>query len=121
MSVTTPEGAVKKKIKRVLDKYRNVIYVYMPVPGGFGKSSLDYLGCFYGKFFAIEAKRPGGKPTPRQWTMIAAIEAAGGKVFVIDGEDELAIFGQWLERVDAAGGDQAAQGVATKTTRQAVA
>lgn len=62
------------------------MYYFMPVQGGFGASTLDYLGCYLGHFFAIETKKPGAKPTDRQNQIIASIERAGGKVFVIDGE-----------------------------------
>ena len=110
MSATTPEGKIKRKIKGVLDNYRNVsnIYTYMPVPGGFGAPSLDYLGCVNGMFFAIEAKRPGGKPTLRQLGTIQMLQAAGAAVFVISDDESLRVFERWLERASAAGGDQAA-------------
>jgi penicillin-binding protein-related factor A (putative recombinase) len=38
----------------------------MPVPSGYGESTLDYIGCYKARFFAIETKKPGGKLTPRQ-------------------------------------------------------
>lgn len=57
----------------------------MPVPYGYGPTTLDYLGCIRGKFFAIEAKAPGKKPTPLQINTIERIRAAGGRTFVIDG------------------------------------
>ena len=53
------------------------------MPSGFGKSGLDYTICFYGKFIAIETKKPGGKPTPRQELRIKEIQAAGGITFVV--------------------------------------
>ena len=80
----TPEGRVKAKVKRVLGKPG--IYHHMPVQNGMGKPSLDFIGCAYGNFFAIETKAPGKKPTERQEITIAEIRAAGGKVFVIDGD-----------------------------------
>jgi len=80
----TPEGKTKKKITEVLKAHG--AYYEMPVPTGFGKSGLDYTGCHKKRFFSIEAKAPGKKPTPRQELTIKAIENAGGKVFVIDGD-----------------------------------
>lgn len=85
----TPEGKVKKAVTKVLVEHlstRGGIYWFMPVPGGYGQSSLDYLGCANGRFFAIETKAPGKKPTPRQETMMDRIRAGGGRVFVIDGD-----------------------------------
>lgn len=81
----TPEGKVKRAIRKVLDKYKSA-YVFMSVPSGYGKSTLDYLICCHGRFIAIEAKAPGKKPTPRQKKIIGEIERAGGDVLVIDTE-----------------------------------
>lgn len=81
----TPEGRVKRAIKKVLDQHKT-LYSFMPVPSGFGKSSLDYVLCVGGVFVAIEAKAPGKKLTPRQKTIKGQIERAGGTVFVIDNE-----------------------------------
>jgi hypothetical protein len=82
---TTPEGKVKKKVSDLL-KATPGVYYYMPVPGGFGAATLDYVGCYLGRFFGIETKAPGQKPTARQLQTIAAMERAGGKIFVIDGD-----------------------------------
>lgn len=98
----TPEGKVKKKIKFILDNYKNNnIYVYMPVPGGFGSPTLDYLGFINGRGFAIEAKRPGGKPTARQEVVIEQIRSSGAKVFVIDGD--VTELDRWLTTVVGVG------------------
>lgn len=96
--MSTPESKVKAKIKKVLDKHKSSIYVFMPVPGGFGKSTLDYLGFFYGLGFAIEAKAPSKQPTPRQDGTIENIQAARARVFVIDGDT--AELEQWLREVE---------------------
>jgi penicillin-binding protein-related factor A (putative recombinase) len=60
----------------------------MPVQGGYGQSTLDYIGCHNGRFFSIETKAPGKKPTDRQNMIIDQMNAAGGKTFVIDGDLE---------------------------------
>jgi len=79
----TPEGYVKKAVKAELDVYPDH-YREMPVPGGFGKSGLDFTICFFGFFLAIETKKPKGTPTPRQEERIREIAAAGGFTLVID-------------------------------------
>ena len=94
----TPEGKIKFKIKKVLDKYESSIYSYMPVPGGYGKQTVDYLGCFHGRFFAIEAKRPGKDPTTKQAQVLADVMIAGGMTFVINDDESLARFERWLEQ-----------------------
>lgn len=58
----------------------------MPVPSGFGESTLDYIGCYRGKYFAVETKAPGKKPTDRQNMIIDRMRKAGGAVFIIDGD-----------------------------------
>lgn len=82
---TTPEGKVKKKVSDYL-KSVSGLYYFMPVPSGYGESTLDYIGCYRGRFFAIETKKPNGKPTSRQLQIISAMQRAGGDVFVIDGD-----------------------------------
>jgi hypothetical protein len=94
----TPEGKVKASVNRLLSRYKS-LYRFMPVPGGFGASSLDYLICAKGQFVAIETKAPGKKPTDRQKLVIGQIRRAGGTVFVIDGENgELEQLEEFLER-----------------------
>ena len=80
----TPEGEVKKTVSKLLKSYPNVFYD-MPVPSGYGKSTIDYFGCAGGLFFAIEAKAEGKEPTARQWRILETIVDAGGKIFAIDG------------------------------------
>lgn len=92
---STPEGKVKKKIKKVLDSYPGVYYE-MPVPSGYGKSGLDYQGCFYGQYFAIEAKAPGKEPTPLQQETIRSIKEAGGTAFVISDDKGVQLLDMWL-------------------------
>ena len=91
----TPEGRVKERVKNVLRKFR--AYYHMPVQNGLGAPSLDFIGCFHGRYFAIETKAPGGKPTPRQENTLREIERAGGKVFVLDGIT--AALGDWMKEV----------------------
>lgn len=79
----TPEGKIKAAVSKAIARFHGV-YTFMPVPSGYGISSLDYLLCVNGKFIAIETKAPGKKPTPRQRDTIAKIRAAGGLALVID-------------------------------------
>jgi len=92
--MATPEGKVKARISRLLSAQSN-IYWFMPVQNGMGKATLDYVGWHHGLPFAIEAKAPGKAPTLRQEHTIGQMVAAGGRVFVIDGDtDELE---EWLK------------------------
>ncbi len=95
----TPEGKVKAKVSKIIAKYIPDVYKFMPVPSGYGPSSLDYILCVEGKFVAIETKAPGKSLTPRQLVTVREITKAGGLVFVIDGNgnqyEMLEKFFQW--------------------------
>ena len=93
---STPEGRVKRQVTDYL-KSQSGLYYFMPVPSGYGESTLDYIGCYRGLLFAIETKAPGKHPTNRQKQIISAIERAGGAVFVIDGD--ITALKQWVESV----------------------
>ncbi len=83
----TPEGRIKDAVKRLLKKYD--CYWHCPVQNGMGRPALDFMHVTCsGYVCAIETKAPGKKPTPRQLQTIAEIEAAGGTVFVTDGNLE---------------------------------
>ena len=95
---TTPEGKVKQKVREVLARYKGV-YLYMPVPTGFGKTTLDFLGCYNRLFFAIETKKKDGVLTEKQKITIKELMRAGAMVFLIKGVDDPE-FGRlifWLE------------------------
>lgn len=82
--MTTPEGKVKAKVRELLRGYTGM-FSYWPVPMGFGRTTVDVLGCYRGRFFAIETKAEGKKPTLNQSIEIGLVELAMGKVFVISG------------------------------------
>jgi hypothetical protein len=99
---TTPEGKVKAKLRKLLKNYPDA-YAYWPVPTGFGKTTLDVLGCYRGRFFEIETKAPGKKPTLRQQFELESIGRAMGKTFVITGTDSPVFdeLRQWLDELTA--------------------
>lgn len=82
----TPEAKVKK---RVVDQLKTLgAYYFYPVTGGYGTGGVpDIVGCYKGKFFAIECKAGKNKPTPLQEKNIAAIAAQGGAVWVVNEEN----------------------------------
>lgn len=94
----TPEGKVKSNIKKLLDIYKPRLYYFMPVPSGYGVSTLDFIGALNGQFFAIEAKAPGKRPTQRQDGVIADVIASGAWAFVVEGEIGMPELEAWLER-----------------------
>lgn len=96
----TPEGKVKATVKTLLNTYEG-LYQFWPVPTGYGKATLDVLCSHRGTFFAIETKRPGGKPTPRQLLSIREIEASGAQAFVVDGPERLSQLKDFLDALSA--------------------
>ena len=78
----TPEAKVKAKVKRILAELG--AYYAMPVTGGYGNSGVpDFLVCLRGRFYAIECKANGGKPTALQEKHLADIRGAGGVSLII--------------------------------------
>jgi hypothetical protein len=101
----TPEGRVKARITDILNEHPG-LYQLMVVPSGYGKTTLDYICCFRGLFFSIEAKRLDEEPTGRQKTIIRDMCKAQGVVFVIDGEWGYLKLKDWLADVAARYPDQ---------------
>lgn len=86
----TPEGRVKAIVTRALRDLPET-YRFMPVQNGMGAPALDYYGCHRGWFFAVETKVEGKNLTPRQEATKAAIEAAGGIVFVVRNKHDVEV------------------------------
>ena len=108
----TPEGKIKAAVKKVLTQYHitpasNVGkaaalvlfgWYYMPVKNQFGTSGIpDFIGHYKGRFFAIETKAPGEKPTGLQLLQIELMRNSGAPVFIVDGPESLNEFQQWLK------------------------
>jgi len=108
--MSTPEGAVKNLVRRLLAKYniqpaskagtyeRSAGYYHFAVQGMLSVKGIpDIVGHYLGRAFYLEIKAPGKKPTGLQSLQIAAIAASGGAVFVVDGVESLKIFEVWLK------------------------
>lgn len=79
----TPEKKVKDKVTAQLKAFG--AYYFYPVTSGFGSSGVpDIVGCYKGRFFGIECKANGNKPTELQKLNLQRIGEAGGLSLVID-------------------------------------
>lgn len=79
----TPEAAVKKQIRKILEA--EGVYYAMPMGTGYGNSGVpDFLCCVAGKFVAIEAKAGKGKTTALQDDNIKRIGQAKGTALIIN-------------------------------------
>ena len=82
----TPEAKVKKVVASQLRSLK--AYYFYPVTGGYGKSGVpDIIGCYRGKFFGIECKAGGNKPTALQEKNLKDITASEGMAFVVNEEN----------------------------------
>ena len=77
----TPERKVKDQVKKLLKAHG--AYQHWPVQTGYGAACLDCHGCHLGRYFAVETKAPGKKPTTRQSLTQTEIEEACGEVFIV--------------------------------------
>jgi len=112
--MSTPEGKTKKLIYALLAKYdvqsstkagtfiKAAGWWYPAVQGMMSVRGVpDVVGHYKGRFFAVEAKAPGKKPTGLQALQIAAISASGGEAFVVDGAETLKEFECWLRQTQS--------------------
>lgn len=94
----TPEGQRKDKVKLVLDKHK--AYRFMPVQMGYGERALDFFVCHYGRFIAVEVKREGKGMTGLQNVCRQKIQDAGGSVFLVSNDAELALLDRALSDIE---------------------
>lgn len=91
----TPEGKVKDRVKKLLQSYG--AYYHMVVTNGMGAPTLDFIGCYLGRFFAIETKAGSKQMTDRQELTAQVMREAGGTVFLINDETGVEPLKHWLE------------------------
>lgn len=94
----TPEGKVKQRVNAYLNSLGYDCFYFMPVQTGYGRPSLDYVGGFKGKAFAIETKSANGSLTPMQQITIERMRRAGIEVFVVAGVDEVEKLKPWFQQ-----------------------
>jgi len=94
----TPEKKVKTKVVAILKELG--AYYFYPITGGYGASGVpDIVGCYKGRFFAIECKAGKGKTTALQEKNIAQIIAQGGLAIVVH-EDNMEDVNELLRRIE---------------------
>lgn len=79
----TAEGAVKNRVKKVLENV-NAYYI-MPATAGFGSSGApDFVACLRGRFIGIECKAGKNKISLLQDKNLREITNHGGVSLVVD-------------------------------------
>ena len=82
----TKEGAVKNRIKHILEELK--CYYFMPIGGPYSRNGVpDFVGCLNGMFFSIEAKAGKGKTTALQDRELERIRQAGGLALIVNEEN----------------------------------
>ena len=95
----TPEGRVKDEIKKILKEW-GVMY-WMPPMGTYGRVGVsDFIGCFHGRFLAIEAKQSADKhPTKMQQQFIDEVLEKGRGVALVIHDENLDLLTSTLRRM----------------------
>jgi hypothetical protein len=71
------EAEITKQIRDLLDALG--VFHYKAWQGMMSKKGVsDIIGCYKGRFFAIEVKRPGRHPTDAQQLFLKQVTEAGG-------------------------------------------
>lgn len=68
---------------KVLKPLRPHLWFFKVHGGPFQRAGIpDFVGCYRGRFFAIEVKQPGKIPTPLQLIVMRELQEAGATVCV---------------------------------------
>ena len=95
--MTTPEGKVKAKVKKLLDEAG--AYYFMPSIHGYGSSGVpDIIALLHGRFIGIECKANTGLLTKLQEKNLSEIREHGGIGLVVD-ETGIELFKLFLGNV----------------------
>lgn len=79
----TPEAAVKKAVKKILET--SGAYFFSPVSNGMGRHGIpDVIACKNGHFFGIECKAGKGTTTALQDRELDNIAKNGGTALIIN-------------------------------------
>jgi Holliday junction resolvase len=79
----TPEKKVKNLVVKQLKELG--AYYFFPATGGYGRSGVpDVVGCWNGRFFAIECKAGKNTTTALQEFEIKKIREVGGVAWVVN-------------------------------------
>jgi Holliday junction resolvase len=86
----TPETKLKNQCLRYLKSLGDDCW-FFKVAGGPGQKAgvPDIVGCYRGKFFAVENKSATGKTSPKQDREIDLISRSGGRVQIVRSLGEL--------------------------------
>lgn len=86
----TERQIVQKITKYVKDNYKDIFWYKIPdIPRATTKKPFDVVGCYKGKAFAIEFKKPKGKLEAHQAENLELFMVSGGHVSVTILRDDM--------------------------------
>jgi len=87
-SKPTAEASLTRAIRGLLNSLG--IWHFKHWGGPMGEPGVsDIIGCYHGRFMAIEVKAPSGKISEAQQAFIDSVNAAGGLAFVARSVDDV--------------------------------
>ena len=94
--MATPEGAIKRKLAKMLKD--EGVWSFPPQAGPYGSAGLpDRILCVYGELVGVECKADSTKqPTKLQLLCRDQIVAAGGKWFLVFDEFTLSVLRAYI-------------------------
>lgn len=106
----TPEKKVKNAVVKQLKSFGTSVYYFFPATGGYGRSGVpDIIGCYNGRFWAIECKAGKNTTTALQQRELEAIGAAGGVPWVVN-EDNVDAVSAAIRSLGSAGANRLSEG-----------
>lgn len=103
MKVMRNEGDVKVNIRRIIEKHTSdELWYFMPPSNGYGRAGIpDFLGCYNGYLFAIEAKFGNNTLSKHQERECGLIKGANAAMFIINEKNVEAFadeFDAWIAK-----------------------
>lgn len=95
---STPENTIKRKVKELLDEYK--IFHWPAAASPYGVAGVpDRIAIVKGQCWGIEVKAPGKQATALQLAFGQKMKLAGGRWYLVDGDEALAGLRRELEEV----------------------
>lgn len=86
----TPEGYSKQAVRKVLDRYKQYLWYFLPAANGYGMTGIpDVIICCCGLFVTVECKAKNGVISPLQDMQMTGIRNARGMTLVVWDRDTL--------------------------------
>lgn len=97
MATKGPESKVKEAIRQQLNSLGTDCWWYMPVAGPYAVAGVpDFIGCYRGMMFGLEAKAENGKVTAHQRMHLGKIAAAKGFSVIVRGVEDAKLVASML-------------------------